>query len=536
MAGRTVLNVDLAKVWANEDGTGFLRTLAWGDAVEVVRVTKDFVEVKTTRFDPQPDGSIRPVAASGFIRPGKGKSKPKPKDVVADEDALLAAGRGVLKLNFVDVQQGDAAVLESPAGKVVLIDGGDNQLFARYLANRFRGTSPENPRTIDAIVVTHGDADHFAGLPEIRESEENPRAWKRLWIHPERVYHNGLVKRPGTVNRKDVPEAQLLGKTAKVGDDLIITELHDDFLDLPNERLNTPFRAWRDALREYRKRAAAAAPPRSPILVRRLEAGTDDAFDFLAAEGVNVEVLGPIPTQRDGVRGLRFLGEPPAGPRIGHDPATAAKRRFAGNSASHTINGHSIVLRVTYGGFRFLLAGDLNEEAEGTLTAEHPDRLRAEVFKVPHHGSADFSAEFLRAVCPLVSVISSGDENAQKEYIHPRACLVGALGRHARTDEPLVLVTELVAFFETVGWVAPEKHALDAAGKAVVKDGAAVEAPRARREFFAFKRTAFGIVKTRTDGRRLLVYTNSGQADLKEAYAYTLDASGEPVPAAVVQA
>ena len=40
----------------------------------------------------------------------------------------------MLKVNFVDVQQGDGAVIESPDGKVILIDGGDNQLFARYLA------------------------------------------------------------------------------------------------------------------------------------------------------------------------------------------------------------------------------------------------------------------------------------------------------------------------------------------------------------------------------------------------------------------
>ena len=49
----------------------------------------------------------------------------------------------VLKVNFVDVQQGDGAVIETPDGKVMLIDGGDNQLFARYLAGRFRGTTRE---------------------------------------------------------------------------------------------------------------------------------------------------------------------------------------------------------------------------------------------------------------------------------------------------------------------------------------------------------------------------------------------------------
>ena len=40
-----------------------------------------------------------------------------------------------------------------------------------------------------------------------------------------------------------------------------------------------------------------------------------------------------------------------------------------------------------------------------------------------------------------------------------------------------------------------------------------------------------GIVKTRTDGQRLLVYTNSGQAQLKGAYALRHDPkTGEIVP------
>lgn len=114
---------------------------------------------------------------------------------------------------------------------------------------------------------------------------------------------------------------------------------------------------------------------------------------------------------------------------------------------------------MTYGNFRFLFAGDLNEEAEIDLVDHHPEKLRAEVFKVPHHGSADFSTAFMKAVCPVLSVVSSGDESSRKEYIHPRASLMGSLGRFSRLDKPLILlVTEMVAFFEMVGYVDPERH------------------------------------------------------------------------------
>jgi hypothetical protein len=53
-------------------------------------------------------------------------------------------------------------------------------------------------------------------------------------------------------------------------------------------------------------------------------------------------------------------------------------------------------------------------------------------------------------------------------------------------------------------------------------------------EWFAFSRKAFGIIKVRTDGHRLLVYTYSGKEDLKEAYAFKLQ--GERViPAPIVK-
>ena len=134
---------------------------------------------------------------------------------------------------------------------------------------------------------------------------------------------------------------------------------------------------------------------------------------------------------------------------------------------------------------------------------------------MPHHGSADFSGAFIQSVVPVVSVVSSGDESARKEYIHPRATLMGALGRCSRVAEPLVLVTELVAFFNLEGLAKLTDKKKD----------------RQARRLLCFSRTAFGIVKTRTDGKRLLVYTDSGNVEMKEAYAYALDATAIPQPA-----
>ena len=103
-----------------------------------------------------------------------------------------------------------------------------------------------------------------------------------------------------------------------------------------------------------------------------------------------------------------------------------------------------------------------------------------------------------------------GDESERKEYIHPRATLMGVLGKHSKLERPLVFVTEMVAFFKTIG---PSKI-LDGKDK--------------NKTIFAFSRTSFGIVNMRTDGNKLLVFTHSGQKDLKEAYSFDIAADGTP--------
>jgi hypothetical protein len=295
--------------------------------------------------------------------------------------------------------------------------------------------------------------------------------------------------------------------------------------------MNGPFTRWQATLKAFRKRG--------PIAFRRLQRGDHDAFDFLLEDGVKVEVLGPIMTRIGAVEGLKFLRRPPSGPRTGHESVSVGEPGFGGFSASHTINGHSVIFKLSYGKFSMLFTGDLNDEAGRTLAGAHnlgELNLQSDVFKVPHHGSADFSGAFIQAVAPVVSVVSSGDEQTAKEHIHPRATMVGALGKHSRVAEPLVFITELAAFFKIEGFVDPRYHEITPGGRAAAKAKERVVDPKKRGRFFALSRVAFGIVMVRTDGERLLVYTNSGKADLKEAYAYEIDPFGKPQPVAVRKA
>jgi competence protein ComEC len=78
---------------------------------------------------------------------------------------------GVLTVHFLDVGQGDAAALRTPAGHWVLIDGGPRtpqgdagrRVVLPFLRRLGAGA-------LALVVATHGDADHLGGLPAVVEA------------------------------------------------------------------------------------------------------------------------------------------------------------------------------------------------------------------------------------------------------------------------------------------------------------------------------------------------------------------------------
>jgi len=177
---------------------------------------------------------------------------------------------------------------------------------------------------------------------------------------------------------------------------------------------------------------------------------------FEEDKDIRIQVIGPvIETDNGGEAGLRRLG-----------------------SHGETKNGHSVVLRLTFGNTRVLLGGDLNIPSEKLLLEtlvgrEMPKKpkkkksqsaeaaeaahkkfvedshkfigdarnlIEVDVAKSCHHGSADFSSLFLEAVHPVATVISSGDS---EPHSHPRAETLGAIGLASRGERPLIYSTEL---------------------------------------------------------------------------------------------
>jgi len=68
-----------------------------------------------------------------------------------------------VEIDFLDVGQGDASLLKLPNNKIVLIDGGPNNLVLKRLGENL----PFYQRKIDLIILSHFHDDHLLGLIEI---------------------------------------------------------------------------------------------------------------------------------------------------------------------------------------------------------------------------------------------------------------------------------------------------------------------------------------------------------------------------------
>jgi beta-lactamase superfamily II metal-dependent hydrolase len=368
----------------------------------------------------------------GWLRVTWGRSGPNPRTLFIPE-AHTAAERP-LEIVFLDVGQGDGAVLITPERgsdeRVIVIDAGAGEHMHAFLSRRFGGYQGERFR-FHAAVITHPDSDHYAGFETIFGSP--------LYSF-DVIYHSGLMERPvgGTFEKLGgLEEDQASGRD-------YLSRLLDD-----RASIEPVFGAPADIgdfLYPRVIRAALENPsqPRFAMLSTATaveEAGSRWMPGFAPSDPrpYAIEVLGPV---------VEF-------------DAGGKKRLRRFDSYGETKNGHSVLLRLHFNGFRVLFGGDLNDKAEkfllthyagaerfpaaGTpaykdMVAKASANFRAEVMKVCHHGSEKVTDAFLETVFPAAFVLSSGDEEG---HVHPRPDLLGRLGRLGRGNAPVLLSTEL---------------------------------------------------------------------------------------------
>ncbi|MFF0345499.1 ComEC/Rec2 family competence protein [Kribbella sp. NPDC004875] len=127
----------------------------------------------------------------------------------------------------------------------------------------------------------------------------------------------------------------------------------------------------------------------------------------------------------------------PALPPPGTSSATSSDEGSPENNAS-------IAMMVELAGLRILLTGDLEPESQRAVLATGAD-LRADVLKVPHHGSAQQDPGFIAATNARLALISAGRDN---DYGHPAPRTLELLSHDAirtattNVSGPLVVTNE----------------------------------------------------------------------------------------------
>lgn len=310
---------------------------------------------------------------------------------------------------FVDIGQGDGCLLVTPKDEHFVIDAGEGDNMFRYLRWRYGGF--DKPWKFKGAVISNPDSDHYGGFKDIFE-EPN--------VSFGTLYHNGIVERNGKNS---------LGPKTTSGLPRFLTYIVRDTNDL-RQFLSVPGR-WKR--KEYPTLLEKGLREKKYDEFKMLSCEDGHLPGYKAGKELVIEVLGPVcENQR-----LRWFG-----------------------GIGKTKNGHSVVLRVQYKDVSLLLGGDLNTKAEKFLLEHHTglkvpsktvedqkmliERARkvfqVDIAKCCHHGSSDFTLDFLFATNPIATVISSGDN---EPHSHPRADTLGTIGLCSRGIRPLIFSTEL---------------------------------------------------------------------------------------------
>lgn len=375
----------------------------------------------------------------------------------------------ILEVNFVDVGQGDGCHIVTPDDKHIIIDAGSDDNMYRFLKWRFNLQNSKIAPPPFTAIASHSDSDHYRGFGKIFSVTKG--ATQQFSFN--KIYHNGLVEVTG------IGVDSLGNIITKNGQDYI-TDLCDTDLDYKNRNHSVDKPGL--FLNTMNK---SSAPKES------LRLGSSPLYKY---GNMTMEIIGPVAEKINGKDALPVFGA----------------------NKGKTKNGHSVVIKLTIGNLRLLLGGDLNTESEYHLlkhfsTIDVADIkkqlknqslseiqkkdlesklesaiinarkvLEVDIAKSCHHGSADFTSEFLRALNPIATIISSGDN---EPHTHPRPDTLGTIGKHSRGERSLIFCTELAR-----------------SGKEFI-ELAKIDTTKKKERVV----TVYGMINVRTDGEKVII-------------------------------
>ena len=306
-----------------------------------------------------------------------------------------------LKIFYLDVGQGDGVLIEAGNYKI-LIDAGPSDNMFNYLTKwQYKYLLDDNKKIhIDYLIVSHFDQDHYKGFIKILG---------HAGFTFGQICHAGILKFASSENTYRTG----LGDTIQKGGITYLTTIFDNLLTIEEP---VPFNRDITAFLHQLEKAKVENRVQK---AKRLGQGETIIKKTIEGKPFKLEVLAP------------FI-----------EKVSNKKVYVYWKDDGKTINGHSLVVKLSFGNRSFLFAGDLNSLSENYLIEkyENENPFEVDVAKSCHHGSSDFTETFMALVNPYASVISSGDNET---FSHPRADAVGCAGKYSKGTRPLVFSTEL---------------------------------------------------------------------------------------------
>lgn len=273
-----------------------------------------------------------------------------------------------LQVHVLDVGpgDGDAILIISPEGKTVLVDAGDGVKRGKKPSEVLEALKRYDVQQLDYFVATHAHPDHIGGAADVLKSVKT------------------------------------------------LTVLHNDFP--PPESQPAPAAV-------ANKDKSAGSKKQAPVVVRRpsgknIEFPTTKTYNEFksAVEQSGAEFKAAEPGQQYDLGGGALLTV------LAPQPPFFTKEQMS--AGGNVPNANSIVMRLDYGDFSMLLAGDAEAQTEERLLGKGVN-LSTKILKVGHHGSKYATSDnFLKRVQPEVAIISDGEYN---RYGHPSQVVLDRL-------------------------------------------------------------------------------------------------------------
>ncbi|HHW90482.1 MAG TPA: MBL fold metallo-hydrolase [Clostridiales bacterium] len=290
------------------------------------------------------------------------------------DNTVILAQSGVLEAHFLDVGQGDCAIISMPDGKTMIVDAGDNKNSVKDKILDYIDTNFPKLEYFDFAIVTHTDADHCGGMTTV------------LQEYPAKTVYrpNVIATRSGFI------------------DPVIAISQDDAVLD--------------DNLKLWTETGAGV---------------NDNQKDTLAYKNFIAQAYEPFLIDGENHTPQVIVSDG----RIKHRPKNKSSQDIIGEDysiifyspLSYTYsdpNDYSNIFILEYQGFEFFFSGDAEAQAEQEFAEEYSDYdFDIDVFKLGHHGSRTSSSQELIELVTKQSkrdkircVISCGEGNS---YKHP---------------------------------------------------------------------------------------------------------------------